>query len=227
MVWLRFSKPDPSMIRRLAIALAAAATAMLPQQASAHPHVYVVVKSELVYGPDGAVTAIKHAWTFDDMFSVYAVQGLETKQKGVYTREDLAPLAEVNVTSMKEYDYFTHIKADGKKVALPDAKDYWLEYKDSMLTLYFTLPLKAGLKPKVLEVDVYDPEYFVDLSFDEKDPAKLAGAPGQCALAMTKPEPPAPVAQTDPQRLDRAFRASEAFAGMGGQFASKISVKCQ
>jgi ABC-type uncharacterized transport system substrate-binding protein len=212
------------MFRRLALVLAAAALALLPQQASAHPHVFVTVKSELVYGPDGSATAVRHAWTFDDMFSTYATQGLETKQKGVFTREDLAPLAEVNVTSMKEYGYFTHIKADGKKVPLSDAKDYWLEFRDSVLTLHFTLPLKSALKSKALEVEVYDPEYFVDLSFDEKEPAKLAGAPAQCTLAMTKPEVPA---ASGPQGLDRAARAAEAFAGMGAQFASRISVKCQ
>ena len=38
--------------------------------AQAHPHIWVTVKSELVYAPDGTVTGVRHAWTFDDMFSV-------------------------------------------------------------------------------------------------------------------------------------------------------------
>lgn len=209
------------MIRRLLFILAAAAT-LAPWPASAHPHVYVTVKSELVYGPDGAVTAVRHAWTFDDLFSTYATQGLQTKEKGVFTKEELAPLAEVNVTTMKEYNYFTHVKADGKKVAFADAKDYWLEFKDSLLTLYFTIPLQAPLKPKALELEVYDAEYFVDLSFDEKNPAKLAGAPSACKMTMTTPQQPEPM-----QRFGRSFSPAEANAGMGAQFASKISVKCQ
>src|SRR4029453_17016492 len=64
----------------------------------AHPHVWVTMKSEVVYAPDGSVTGVRHAWSFDEMFSTFATQGLETKQKGVFTREDLKPLAEVNVT---------------------------------------------------------------------------------------------------------------------------------
>jgi ABC-type uncharacterized transport system substrate-binding protein len=63
------------------------------ETASAHPHVWVTVKSELVYAPDGSVSGVRHAWTFDDMFSVFALQGLESKTKGEYTREELAPLA--------------------------------------------------------------------------------------------------------------------------------------
>ena len=50
--------------------------------ASAHPHVWVTVKSELVYAPDGSVTGVRHAWTFDDMFSVFAIQGLESQEEG-------------------------------------------------------------------------------------------------------------------------------------------------
>ena len=80
--------------------------------ASAHPHVWVTMQSELVYAPDGTVTGMRHAWTFDDMFSAFATQGIEAKKKGEFTREELAPLAEVNVTSLKEFDFFTYAKAE-------------------------------------------------------------------------------------------------------------------
>ncbi len=43
--------------------------------AFAHPHVWVTMESELVYAPDGSITGIRHAWTFDDVFSTYATQG--------------------------------------------------------------------------------------------------------------------------------------------------------
>ncbi len=42
------------------------------------------MKSEIVYGADGTVTAVRHAWAFDDMFSTYALQGVESKKKGEY-----------------------------------------------------------------------------------------------------------------------------------------------
>jgi ABC-type uncharacterized transport system substrate-binding protein len=69
--------------------------------ARAHPHIWVTVKSELVYAPDGTLTGVRHAWTFDDMFSVFATQGIESKTKGEFTREKLGPPGEVNVTSLK------------------------------------------------------------------------------------------------------------------------------
>src|SRR5580704_16094552 len=59
--------------------------------ARAHPHVWVTMQGELVYAPDGSITGVRYAWTFDDMFSAFATQGLETKKPGVFTRQDLDP----------------------------------------------------------------------------------------------------------------------------------------
>ena len=94
--------------------------------AAAHPHVWVTTRSEILYSAEGAMTGVRHAWTFDDMFSAYALQGISHARKGQYTREELASLAQLNVTSLKEYGYFTYARADGRKVKLLDAADYWL-----------------------------------------------------------------------------------------------------
>src|SRR6266540_4836027 len=136
------------MIRRLFFfGLAASAGLVIASAAAhAHPHVWVTVKSELVYAPDGTVTGVRHAWTFDDMFSTFATQGLESKIKGQFTREELAPLAEVNITSLKEFDYFTLAKQNGKKSEFNPPTDYFLDFTDNVLTLHFTLPFKAPAK---------------------------------------------------------------------------------
>ena len=102
------------------------------------------MKSAVVYGPDGAITGVRHAWTFDDMYSAFATQGLESKKKGEFTREELKPLAKVNVESLKEYDFFTYAKAERQEVAFAEPVDYSLEFnpKDTVLTLHFMLPLQ-------------------------------------------------------------------------------------
>jgi ABC-type uncharacterized transport system substrate-binding protein len=216
------------MIHRILSILAALAGLILAAgAASAHPHVWVTMHSELVYAPDGSVTGVRHAWTFDDMFSVFATQGIEAKKKGEFTRDELAPLAEVNVTSLKEYDFFTYANANGKKVEFNEpAAGYYLEYnpKDTVLTLHFTLPLKAPVKAKDLTLEVYDREFFVDFSFADKNPVKLVGAPAQCKLSVQ-----------NPQQMDAAMSQQLSQLGpdqkntgltIGSEFANKIVVKC-
>jgi ABC-type uncharacterized transport system substrate-binding protein len=217
------------MIHRMfsSVLAACAGIAVATTVASAHPHVWVTVKSELVYAPDGAVTGVRHAWTFDDMFSVFATQGIESKKKGEYTREELAPLAEVNVTSLKEYDFFTQATADGKKIEFNEPPaGYYLDYnsKDTVLTLHFTLPLKAPVKAKDLSIEIYDREFFVDFSFANMDPAKLVGAPAKCKLAVGRPAEMGAalsqqLGQLGPNQRDPSLT-------IGAEFANKLSVKC-
>ena len=192
--------------------------------AFAHPHVWVTMKSELVYAPDGSITGVRHAWAFDEMFSTFATQGIETKQKGVFTREDLAPLAQVNVDSLKDFDYFTFAKANGKKTAFSGPTDYWLEYKNEVLILHFTLPFQAPVKAKRLDVEVYDPTYFVDFSMAENDPVKLVGAPAACKLTVVRPTD-TNVASNAPIN-EQFFNSLDASSNWGAQFANKISVAC-
>jgi ABC-type uncharacterized transport system substrate-binding protein len=192
--------------------------------AQAHPHVWVTMNSELVYAPDGSVTGVRHAWAFDDMFSAFATQGIETKQKGVFTREELAPLAQVNVDSLKDFDYFTYARANGKKSEFNGPTDYWLEYKKDVLVLHFTLPFKAPVKAQRLDVDVYDPTYFVDFSMAEKDPVKLVNAPSQCKLTVVQPTDAS--ASSSAPVNEQFFNSLAAGSAYGAQFANKISVTC-
>jgi ABC-type uncharacterized transport system substrate-binding protein len=209
-------------IRIVLAALAGLLIAASP--AAAHPHVWVTMKSQVVYDPDGSMTGVRHAWTFDDMFSTFAIQGLESKQKGVFTREELQPLAEVNVTSLKEYDYFNYAKINGKKIPFTDPVDYYLEHKDSLLTLHFMLPLKTPVKAQSLDLEVFDPAYFVDFTFTEKEPATLIGAPTQCKLSVKGPNE---AAAQNVQRLPDALANQPDTMNFGAQFANKISVRCQ
>ena len=219
------TNPVAAMIDRLcSVLVVLLGLALTGTSAFAHPHVWVTMTSELVYAADGSVTGVRHAWTFDDMFSAFATQDLKGAKKGVFNREELAPLAEVNVSSLKEFDYFTFAKVDGKKTTFVDPKDYYLDYKDSVLTLHFVLPFAAPVKAKALELEIYDPSFFVDFSFQEKDAVKLVGAPAQCALAVKKPTEADVNAQVN--KLGEAFFSQADSSNYGAMFANKISVKC-
>jgi ABC-type uncharacterized transport system substrate-binding protein len=204
--------------------LAVFAGAGLAGDAHAHPHVWATVRSEIMFDAKGQITGVRHAWTFDDMFSTFATQGLDAKQKGVFTREELAPLAEVNVTSLKDFDFFTYAKANGKKTPFAAPVDYWLDFSNSELTLHFTLPFKTPVKAQSLDIEVFDPSYYVDFSFTEKtNPVALAGAPTQCKLAVAKPNETTPF---QAQRLPDAAANQPDTMNFGAQFANRISVKC-
>jgi ABC-type uncharacterized transport system substrate-binding protein len=210
------------MRRLLGVLLLAGGTMLGAGTAQAHPHVWITASSQLIYGPDGAITGVRHAWTFDDMFSTYALQGIETKTKGVYSREELAPLAQTNVESLKEYGFFTFAKADGKKEKFQEPVDYFLEYRDAALTLHFTLPLKTPVKPRELSIEVFDPSFFIDFGFAKKDPITLVGAPAACQMKFERPTDGAAGAQ----KIGEQNFLSGNNSNYGAMFANKVTVEC-
>lgn len=119
-------------MQRWSIALAVAIGAcMVAAGANAHPHVWVTMRTTILYAADGAVTGLRQDWRFDYMYSAFALTGLEAKKKGQYTRGELQALAQVNIDSLKDFGYFTYARIDGKRRqgdAFGAPVDYWLDY---------------------------------------------------------------------------------------------------
>ena len=184
------------------------------------PTSWITAKSQILYAPDGSITGVRHAWTFDDMFTTYALQGIEQKTKGTYSREELAPLAQTNVESLKEFGFFTFARADGSRQRVLEPVDYFLDYKDSLLTLHFTLPAKAAFKAKQLVLEVFDKTYFIDFQYVQTDPVTLAGAPADCKLQFQRPNDGSAAAQ---KLGEQNFSEGGNF---GMMFANKITVDC-
>src|SRR5690242_2923554 len=172
--------------------------------ALAHPHVWVTAKAEIVYGPDGKVTAVRHAWTFDAAYSSYVTQGLDKNGDGKLTPDELQDLAKENAESLSEFDYFTVLKANGAKPAFDLPRDYGMTFENGQATLAFVLPLKTPARAdKVLTLEVYDPSFFVSFSMAEgADAIKLANAPKGCAATVTRPKS---VEVAKGQQLSEAF----------------------
>jgi len=215
-------------MRRASVARWAAATFLLLASnlvASAHPHVWVVVKSEVLFGADGKITGLRHAWTFDEMYSAFATQGFGTDGKPPIP-EELQPLAKTNVESLAEFDFFTFAKHGGEKPEFGDPIDYSIdEDTNKIITLHFTLPLKTPLDAKKpFSFQVYDPTYFVSFAFEKGSSAKLVGAPPGCSTSKLDP---APLVAADTSKLSEAFFSNMSpGADFGIKLATRVVVAC-
>lgn len=190
--------------------------------ALSHPHVAATVKGELVFNKDGEIGGIRYAWTFDEFFSEFATQGMDTNKDGVYSREELAELAKVNVETLHESDYFTFAKSGDAKLVFGPPTDYWLEFKDKLLTLHFTLPVKSGALKSGVSLDVFDPSYFVAFSFDKDNPVRLVDAPANCKLEVKRP-----AVVSGPQPAETFFNSLSKGGDLSSQIANTAIVTCK
>jgi ABC-type uncharacterized transport system substrate-binding protein len=163
-----------------------AALLAVPTAAGAHPHVWVDAASEIVFDEKGRIAAVRHHWRFDEAFSAFAVQGLDTDGDGKYTREELAPLAKINVESLSDFEFFTFLSTGDYEAGFSEPRDYWLETDGEYLMLHFTLPVSRALASAgPVRLEVYDPEYFVAFSLPSEDAVRLTNAPQGCSLKVT------------------------------------------
>jgi ABC-type uncharacterized transport system substrate-binding protein len=193
--------------------------------ASAHPHVWVAVRSEVVFAPDGKILGLRHAWEFDEMYSAFAVQGLGQDGKPP-SREELAPLAKTNVESLAEFEFFTYAKEAGAKLKFKEPTDVTLDADEKkIVTLRFFLPLETPIAAqKPFSFQVYDPTYFVSFGFEKQTPVTLARAPAGCSVSLVEPKP---------LQADENKKLSEAFfqnfspgADFGIKLATRVIVAC-
>ncbi|MCP4385435.1 MAG: DUF1007 family protein [Hyphomicrobiales bacterium] len=153
----------------------------VPAMAAAHPHVFVDARSEIVFDIEGRMSAVRNIWQFDEAFTAYAIQGLDTDEDGQLTDAELAPLAKINVDSLQEFDFFTFLTVDDESHGFTPPDEYWLEFYGGKLTLFFTLPLEAPVAVGAeTTLEVFDPEYFVAFAFTEDVPISLVDAPAAC-----------------------------------------------
>lgn len=202
--------------------LAALALLALCVPAQAHPHVWVTVESTLLF-ERGSFTGLKHTWTFDEFYSAMAVEGLDTNKDGKYDKQELAELAKVNVTSLKDFGYFTFPTLAGQALKVADPNDYWLEYNDGILSLHFIAPFASPVlaEAKGFAFAVYDPSFFIAFDLAKTaQPVRLSeGAPKGCALKVGVPD-------KDPKDASALGESLSAMTGFGVSVAKTVSLEC-
>jgi ABC-type uncharacterized transport system substrate-binding protein len=161
---------------------------LLPALATAHPHVFVAAKAEIIYDGQGNVLGVNHVWTFDESYSAFATMGFQKDKDGKFDSAKLAELAKVNAESLSDFGFFTEGKSAGKKVEFANPQNYRIEQNGDALTLFLTLPLKKPAPGKTFSIDVGDPTFFVAFTFDEaKDAVVLSKAPEGCTVTIRRP----------------------------------------
>ena len=209
----------PDFFKRSLQGLAFVSALFASAQAVAHPHVWVTVRSQMQFTPDGKVSGIVQDWTFDEMYSSFAILGL-SKNGGLVTKEEFLPMATENTGSLAQVGFYTVLKFNGKQADFGNVTDYWMEEQaDKRVSFHVFLPMKTPTAPgKLVTLQVADPEFFIDFEFDDRDGLNLTNAPAGCSKSLNKPKP---LEGDDKAKLTESF-----FSGLpiGANFGFKMAM---
>ncbi|MDB5473822.1 MAG: hypothetical protein JWP99_1125 [Devosia sp.] len=156
--------------------------------ASAHPHIFIDAKVVVVFDDAGAISRLRHEWTFDKAFSVWMVQGLDTDGDGQTAPAELQPLADENMVGLADFGFYTFAGEQDDLVQFTPAGDQQMVFADERTTLSFSL---EAVEPQAVgaqfELGVYDPEYYVAITVADVGDVVLENAPPGCGVALQAP----------------------------------------
>jgi ABC-type uncharacterized transport system substrate-binding protein len=200
--------------------------------ASAHPHVWTEMNTNLAFNGEGQIEGLAIEWTFDDLYAQDALGPFTQADDGSYSEADLEALTRENIESLADYEYFTLMRLDGQKLAIAKvnpkhAQNVW---KDGRLSLLLFVPLERPLDPRsgTFTVKVFDPEYYVAIDYRESEPFQITGSPPKgCSVRLD------PVQGSEELQQARDFLSTkgkdwkpESSQEFGEMFAQALTVVC-
>ena len=204
---------------------------VIPSNGRAHPHVWIDMKTKLLFNENGYIQALEIFWLFDPIYSAFLTLTVDhIKKKGAKNAH--SKFAEGMLNRLKKHNYFTEVTVDGKRIkpshnrpgtsgTLKTGKNkdrFW-----SKMTLDFSQPIDP--KNQKFVYSVYDPTYYIEILHAEKQPAfELVGIKGDSCVGN--------LVRANPDEEIRTFAASLDKTQSGGNklgklFAEKIVLQCK
>lgn len=183
------SSPQINPYRCLSLGVFILISLFVSTRCIAHPHSWVDIKTEIL-GNTTQITGFKMQWTFDAMTSAYMLDGEDLSAE---KRENtLVKLADTIMYNMTVGHYLTYFYEDEAPIKYALAQNGMLRQDKIKLILTFELPLAKPktLSEKPLKLLIYDPSYYVDMSWPTKNDIQLSPELAkQCKLALTEADP--------------------------------------
>lgn len=204
----------------------AAMLTLTAQAVGAHPHVFAEARLEVV--SDGkAVTAMRHVWRFDDLFSSTIILEFDKNSDAKLDDAERAAVSATVKQSMAEFNFFQNVDDNGKDVNVTVPSDIMVDVENNIVTLLFeTVPQNPVTLAGKVSFGVYDPTFYTAIEFLEDSNLAMDGTiPATCKQAVVRPDPDQALAENQ-QSLTEAFFTDPTGTDMSKIFATRLEVTC-
>ena len=210
---------------RSVVLASALLVALAAPPAAAHPHVWIDARADFMFDHSGQMTAVGVRWTFDELYSVFAVRGLDTNRNGKLEPAELAPLIDGMMSNLKSYDYFTFMRADGANVTFGAPTEVGATFEKGALVFGFTLPLAEPIDPRRSDVifAMYDPSIYVAIEIANDRSLRLVGAlSADCTGRIVENRP-----EIESKPLSAVlFQEQDNSGGFIPDYAQQVKISC-
>lgn len=217
----------PIPLRPLIRTAAFLSATMAATPAYVHPHVFAEARLEIDVDKAGTVTALKHVWRFDDVFSSTVLMEFDKNADLKLDESELKTVSDTIYDSLAEFGYFQIVTLNGKDVAMQRPAKLIATFEHNQLTVLFQShpqkPLKLSGK---VDFGVYDPTFYTAIDFLEDDQMAVMGMPAGCSRSVIRPDPDEAIAQNQGSLTDEFFNDPTG-TDLSKIFATRLELTCQ
>ncbi|MEC7245907.1 MAG: DUF1007 family protein, partial [Pseudomonadota bacterium] len=192
--------------------------------ASAHPHMWIDLHTEVILQEDGKIRAIYQEWLFDDFYSTALLEDASTHPEGLEDGIN-AEISDI-LSGLQSWNYFTQILSDAEEIGLKKVTSFTAEVRENRLWISFTAYLEMPVHPlrKTFSYAIFDPTYYIEMYHLENAVVGFQGKnQNRCKGIIIDPNPSSEAVQlSQSSALD-----SEADASIGQLFAETVKVECE
>jgi ABC-type uncharacterized transport system substrate-binding protein len=163
----------------------------VPPPAAAHPHVFIEHTVTLVMKEE-RLEALRFSWVFDEMFSATLRSNFVKGKPEKLPKETVAQIEQRAFANLAAFNYFIDLKVNDQPFKVTRITDFDVMFAGTRAVYQFTVPLgELKQQPKnVVEIAVFDPEYYIDYRAAKArpfgvDPADSRGV--DCSFARDVP----------------------------------------
>ena len=135
-----------------------------------HPHVFLYSTVKVVFDDKG-LSGVQVDWVFDEMFSSMIILDFDKNSNRKFEPAEIESVKNGAFENLRQFDYFIHIKIDGKPFKVKYVKDFSAEIIEGKMAYRFFVPchVRAEGSSKEVRLSIYDSTFYSSV-FLQKNP---------------------------------------------------------
>ena len=188
-----------------------------------HPHMWIDLKSEIVFNKEAYIAGIYQEWLFDDFYSVALLEDAAQHPDGV--EQGLRTEISQILAGLHSWNYFTQIMVGTNEVQAKQVQQFETELRGNRVWLSFTTQLETPASPttEAFSYSIFDPTYYIEMyHFDDAIVALRGSSPKGCKSEIQQADPSSEaIALSQSPVLD-----AQPDVSVGELFAETVAVVC-
>ncbi|MEA3332582.1 MAG: DUF1007 family protein [Pseudomonadota bacterium] len=135
-----------------------------------HPHVFLYSTVKVVFDEKG-LAGVQVNWVFDEMFSSMMILDFDKNCNQRFEPAEIESVKKGAFENLRKFDYFMHIKIDGKLFKVKYVTDFSAEITNGKMVYRFFVPCHVRVEEgsKEVKLSIYDSTFYSSV-FLQKNP---------------------------------------------------------